>query len=227
VPQRKVQLVNGEIYHIFNRSVAKQPIFNSVNEYNTYLRILNYYTNNNPPLRYSYFSRLKQDVKTQIIENLYKQNNKLIQIFSFCLMPNHYHILAKQTAENGISNFIRLSQNSYARYLNTKTKRVGALFQSPFKALRIESDDQFIHVARYIHLNPLTSFILKDFEELKSYPWNSYTEYMSDNISDFINKTFLLSFYKNRQAFSKFTADNINYQRKLSKIKHLTIDYDK
>ena len=139
-------------------------------------------------------------------------------------MPNHYHLLLKQSLNSGIMNFIRLIQNSYARFLNLRYKRSGSLFQSPFKAVRLETDEQFIHVARYIHLNPLTSFVIRDFNDLKSYQWNSYLDYLSFTPRKFINTSFLMNYFKNIEKFEEFTKDNLDYQRKLEKLKHLIIE---
>lgn len=224
MPLRKTPLVVDQIYHVYNRSVAEQPIFRNKREHNIFIKAIEYYRFSKPPVRLSRYLNLNKQTGSDLLESLYEKNNCLADIYSFCLMPNHYHILLKQTAENGISNFIRLLQNSYAKYLNIKTKRAGSLFQCPFKAVRIETDEQFIHVARYIHLNPLTSYILKDFEDLESYEWCSYTDYSSDSTRRFINTQFLMSLFKNKESFRQFTKDNLNYQRELQKIKHLSID---
>jgi len=224
MPKRKTPLVSNEIYHVYTRSVAQQPIFRNKKEFTVFTNLIEYYKFPNPLLRFSHYSRLNSKERAKFLNNLYKQNQNLVNIYAFCLMPNHYHLLLKQTSDNGIMNFIRLCQNSYARYLNSKTKRFGSLFQSPFKALRIETDEQFTHVARYIHLNPLSSYILKNFSELKSYKWSSYIDYFSETPRRFINTTLLTKLFKDKEKFDKFTQDNLDYQRRLEKIKHLTID---
>ena len=138
-------------------------------------------------------------------------------------MPNHYHILAKQINDNGISNYIRHIQDSYAKYFNKKASRVGALFQSPFKAVRMETDHQFIHVARYIHLNPLTSYLIKHTKDLFTYPWNSWIDYSSENTRAFI-KTELLLKLVNKNKLKDFTFNQLDYQRNLERIKHLVLE---
>src|SRR5438132_12702278 len=91
-------------------------------------------------------------------------------------MPNHFHFILKQRKENGISIFISLLINSYTKYFNTKYTRVGALLQGAFKSVIVESDEQLIHLSRYVHLNPRVSGLTKN---LESYPWSSYKEYLS------------------------------------------------
>lgn len=224
MPYRQTPLVSGEIYHIFNRSVARQPIFLTDTYYQRAYEVLSYYNNLNAPVRFSHFSRLPISVKNEILESLNKENQKLVQILAFCFMPNHIHFLIKEIRDKGISTFMRKFQNSYAKYFNTKTERNGSLFQSMFKTVRILTDEQLLHVARYIHLNPVTAFILKNIEELSTYPWSSYPIYIGKRSSDIINTTEVLSFFSSKNKFIKFTEDQIDYQRKLDKIKHLILE---
>ena len=139
-------------------------------------------------------------------------------------MPNHYHILAKQISEKGISEFVRFIQESYAKYFNSKTQRFGSLFQSPFKAVRIENDEQLLHVSRYIHLNPLTSYVIIESKDLMNYPWNSYRDYVSNNNRGFVNTSLISSLIKKNDSFKKFTFNHLDYQRKLELIKHLVFE---
>lgn len=224
MPRRKPPLVSEEIYHVYGRSVAQHPIFRNKRARNIFTNLLEYYRFSKLPIRYSHYTRLNRIEKIKVSSRLYKRKKFLVDIYAFCLMPNHYHLLLKQTYDNGIMNFIRLIQNSYARYLNVKTNRFGSLFQSPFKAVRIETDEQLIHVARYIHLNPLTNYLLKDINELKLYEWNSYIDYVVKTPRKFIDTTFIMKFFENKERFKKFTQDNLDYQRRLERIKHLTLD---
>lgn len=138
-------------------------------------------------------------------------------------MPNHVHFLMREIEKNGIPKFMSNFQNSYAKYLNTKINRTGALFQSMFKAVRIESDEQLIHTCRYIHLNPLTSYVIKDMDDLENYPWSSYSEYFKKN-SDLIDTSLIMEFFPSKKEFKAFTSDQVDYQRQLDKIKHLSLE---
>lgn len=139
-------------------------------------------------------------------------------------MPNHVHFLIKEIKENGITTFMRKFQNSYAKYFNIKTKRNGSLFQSMFKAVRILTEEQLLHVNRYIHLNPVTALMLKNIEELSDYPWSSYPDYLEKRSLGIISTEEVFSFFKSKDKFVKFTKDQIDYQRKLDKIKHLLLE---
>lgn len=93
-----------------------------------------------------------------------------------------------------------------------------------FKAVRIETDEQLLHVSRYIHLNPVSSAIIR-FEELEKYPWSSFGEYLTDNISDsIIKKGIVLQHFSSQKKYKLFVFDQADYQRELENIKHLIID---
>jgi len=221
--RRFVPLISGQTYHLFNRSVAKQPIFTSSKEFQRFLDVVDFYRFKKPAIRFSYYNRLQIDERLRFIKSLYNGEN-LIEIYSFSLMPNHFHILAKQLHDEGIKLFMSQIQNSYAKYFNVKKKRSGALFQEMFKAVRIESDEQFVHVARYIHLNPLTSYVLREPSELENYPWTSFIDYMGKRTLPFLNRSMLMSHYPTTKKLKKFTMDQVDHQRKLKEIKHLMLE---
>lgn len=221
---RKTPIVTGEIYHIFNRSVARQPIFPTSYDYQRALDVLTYYSYFDPPLRFSHFKRLVEPQKAELMDNLKKIGEMQIELYAFSFMPNHIHFLIKEIREKGISTFMSNFQNSYAKYFNTKNDRIGGLFQQMFKSVLIETDEQFIHVARYIHLNPVTAYILKNIDELANYPWTSFSAYVGKYNLEFLNKEFLLSFFPSLDHFINFTKDQVDYQRKLDKTKHLLLE---
>ena len=138
-------------------------------------------------------------------------------------MPNHFHFLLRQREKNGISIFLSNFQNSYTRYFNTQDKRVGPLFLDQFKAVRIEDEDQLLHVHRYIHLNPITSFVVKTVEKLRTYLWSSLPEYFGLTQGFCETKT-ILSQFRKRSAYETFLYDQIAYQQKLASIKHLILE---
>lgn len=154
MPIRTTPFANGYFYHLFNRGVEKRIIFQDDRDYIHFLKILGYYQYAGPKLSYSRTN--EKQIK------IVKTNEKIIEIISYCLMPNHFHLLIKQLKENGIPEFIRKISDGYTKYFNTKHHRVGPLFQGSYKAVLIESDQQLTHLSRYIHLNPRVSLLIKD-----------------------------------------------------------------
>jgi putative transposase len=222
MPARNTPLVTGQYYHIFNRGINRRLTFINKREYQRALSSLQYCLYSKRPVSYSKFLTLDQDLRQIIIEKLNKVP-KLVKVIAFCLMPNHFHLLVKQQLDNGISKLLGDFQNGYTRYFNTRNNRSGPLFNTQFKAVLIETDEQLVHVSRYIHLNPYTAFIIKEIEELENYNWSSLPEYINTQ-SKITESEEILSLFKNAQAYQKFIFDQADYQRKLGIVKHLAID---
>jgi len=223
MPYRKTIFVNNEIYHTINRSIEEQTIFKGKRDYQRALDLIDFYRYNHPPLRFSHYNRLPKNEKEKFIKNLKENGKPVVEILAFCLMPNHFHFLLRQIREKGVQSFMRNFQDSFARYFNTKYHRVGLLFQGMFKAVRIETDEQLIHVSRYIHLNPVSSYIV-EIGDLENYPWSSFPEYLGKHPQGFTNPTPLLDFFKSRTAYKEFVFNQADYQRRLQKIKHLALE---
>jgi len=77
-----------------------------------------------------------------------------IELLTYALMPNHFHLLIYQVNERSIVGFMKSVMISYGIYFNKKFQRQGPVFQSRYLAKRIETTEQLTHVSRYIHLNP-------------------------------------------------------------------------
>jgi len=220
MPRRNLPLVTGEIYHIFNKGVNGTEIFSTKRDYQRAIRLLEYYRFITPPLRYSRLKDIPSDQRIKILNNLNKENQLLVTILSYCLMPNHFHLLVKQVNDIGISKFMSQFQNSYARYFNTRHGRAGPLFLGQFKAKRITNQEILLHAHRYIQLNPYSSFIVKDFNELKLYPWSSFPEYLDNDRPTICDKEDILSSFKSPKSYTNFVLDHADYQRNLELTKH-------
>lgn len=225
VAKRKIPLINEEIYHVFNRGVEHRPIFTNRRNYQRFIRTLNFYRFHPLPTRLSDFLTFSKKRRMELLDKLQRKNKRLVEIFCFCFMPNHYHFLLKQLVDNGITKFIGNSQNSYTKYFNTRNDRIGPLFQGPFKAKRIETDKQLLHLSRYIHLNPYSSCLVKSLDTLREYPWSSLNNYLKPSKTNFIQEKLVLNYFKNRKNYQNFIWNQADYQRKLEIIKHLTLDF--
>lgn len=224
MPGRKIPLVTDQVYHVLNRGIALQPTFTTKRDLQRVIEVMRYYQNEKPPLRYSQFLALSNKRRKQILENLAKKKQFLVEIIAYCLMPNHFHFMLKQVKENGISKYMSNFTNSYTRYLNVKNKRNGPLFEGKFKAIRVETDEQLLHLSRYIHLNPYSSYVIKNLKDLEKYPYSSFLEYLGKSQTNFCSKEIILGQFKNLKSYKKFVFDQADYQRELEKIKHLSLE---
>ena len=211
---RKTILANGEYYHVFNRGTDKKMIFTNNNEYRRFFDLIRFYQYQKT-IRFSYLNKTERE---KIIKE--SVGEQLVEIICYCLMPNHYHLLLKQIADNGISRFIRTITNSYAKYFNAIHERTGILFQGNFKAVRVEDNEQLLHISRYIHINPLTGFVT---ENLNDWYWSSLREYVY-NPSEICNKEIILDQFKDKNSYLNFINDLKDYKKNYSLLENLILD---
>lgn len=188
----KIELVNGEIYHIFNRGVEKRNIYMEDSDYFRFARCL-YECNDRNYVIIRDRIHKRQERKNHIGETYVIQENSkrelLVEILAFTLMPNHYHLIVRQLVDNGISLFMGKLSNSHTGYFNKKYNRkgMGALFQGAFKAVRVESDSQFMDLLVYIFTNPVgimepqwkergANDPMGAIQYLNNYFWSSYLD---------------------------------------------------
>lgn len=223
MPGRDIPLISDQIYHVFNRGVARQPTYTNKRDYRRFLDTAIFYRYLDTPIRYSKFLYLTVSDRESIQKAMAKSKKVYVEILGYCLMPNHFHFLIRQKQDGGISKYIGTLTNSYTRYFNTKNKRAGPLFQGKFKAVRIETDEQLLHVLRYIHLNPYTSYLVKSPQEIVN-TFSSLSNYLNDSSDNFIDTNTILDQFKSVKSFKRFTYDQADYQRELENIKHLILE---
>lgn len=154
----KTYVENG-YYHIYNRGVEKRIIFLDKQDYSVFLSYLKSYLL--PKDKKELYERLSDQnissgAKDKILKLLRLNNfHKEITLLAYCLMPNHFHFFVKQKNIESIDRFMNSLGTRYTMYFNRKYKRVGSLYQGVYKAVLIMSDEQFLHLSRYIHKQAL------------------------------------------------------------------------
>jgi len=221
---RKKALVNGEYYHVFNKSIAGFQIFNEPKEFRRMLRAIRFFQWQKISVSFSVFIRSKEAEIAGIDQSIYslsKDNKRMVRILSFCLMPTHIHLVLEQLDDNGISRFMNNLQNSYTRYFNTKHKRKGPLWVGPFKNVLIETQEQLLHVTRYVHLNPTTAGLVR---RPQDWLYSSYNEYLGQT-SHVAKVTSTNNAIDIAPAdYRKFVDGQMDYQKELGIIKKLFLD---
>lgn len=214
---RKIPLVTDQVYHIFNKSIAGYEIFNNQKEFSRMIEAIHYYQWGVRKMRFSEWEETKKD---HLSERLSPKEDKVAEIIAYCVMPTHIHLILKQMRDKGISIFMSQISNSYARYFNLRHKRKGPLWEKEFENVIITTDEQLLHLTRYIHLNPVSVFLVNKPE---NWLFSSYREYSGEvkESQKICNYTFLDI---NPLSYRKFVEDRIAYQRELEKIKNLILD---
>lgn len=83
------------------------------------------------------------------------RGESITDLCAYCLMPNHFHLLAREKTEGGISRFVQKLITGFTMYFNTRYERPGALFQGKYKATHVDDDRYLKYLFSYIHLNPI------------------------------------------------------------------------
>lgn len=213
MPYRYTTFLNQSFYHIFNRGVAKQNIFHDENDYRRFLESATYYQYAGPKPSFSSYKRFRA--------RNFRSNPKIVDVVSYCLMPNHFHFLLRQTADGGIQEFIRKVTNAYSKYFNTKNKRVGPILQGEFKSIPIESEELLLHISRYIHLNPYASELV---DKPECYLYSSYPSIFYGRDDELSLNELVLEHFKEPLRYVEFVNNQADYARMLSSIKHLTFE---
>jgi len=201
---RKVNFVDREYYHIYNRGNNKQKIFHSKNDYEYFLKLI-FLANGDEKFKLSCLDSGIYDTK---------KGDEIVGIGAWCLMPNHFHILITQISDNGISKFMHKVLSSYSHYYNKKYDRTGFLFESKFKSEYADDDIYLKYLFSYIHLNPV-KLIQKDWKEegikdkikvinfLKEYKYSSFNDYLGlkRNENKILNKSLFPDYFLSRKDF--------------------------
>ncbi len=209
--RRRHSFKKGSFFHVFNKSIANFGIFKDFKNGLRFLQALDYYNDLSPKRSLSMFLINTRDFKPEILT---PKANSIVKFLSFCIMPDHYHLLVKILIDNIFSKYISDLENSFTRFFNIKFKRKGPLWQSSFKAVRIKTEEQLLHVSRYIHLNPTTAGLIN-----KSEDWtlSSYKAYITDEklLKEVLTEISIDSPIR----YQKFVEDRKDYQKKLKIIK--------
>lgn len=202
-------------YHIYNRGVAKLPIFIDDQDHKVFLSYLKIY-----------LSEPDKDDKTFPSHKLQNYSNK-VKLLAYCLMPNHFHLFLWQKEIDSITNFMRSLSTKYSMYFNKKYKRVGPVFQGIFKAVMVTNEQQFIFLSKYIHRNPLELTSGLTPEVIVNNPYSSYRNYLG-----IINQTWvdtseiLIYFSKTRIANSYKAFVEETDERDIPIIKDIMLDFE-
>jgi len=135
---RKLRIEKNGFYHVVNRGVAKNNIFLCDDDFIKFLEIM---------------QEASEDYD--------------FEIFSFCLMDNHYHLLIKINKEN-LSVIMQKINSRYSIYFNKKYNRVGPLWQGRFKSWFVYDEGYLKALVKYIEFNPIKANIT---QKIGQYRW--------------------------------------------------------
>ena len=142
----KENFIKGAILHIYNHAIDNQLLCRDDQDYSQILR--------------------------RMLKNL---NTIPASIFSYCLMPNHYHFLIRQDGEKPLFQLFNNIFSGYVQYYNKKYTRKGRLFQSPLQHISVNYDQYLIKLSIYIHYNPVKAGLVAKPED---WIYSNYREWI-------------------------------------------------
>lgn len=198
MPGRNIvkQYAEDSYYHVYSRGVAKQAIFDDEDDYQVFLSLFKRYLSHEP-----------QKTNTR---HTYPNYRDRVELICYALMPNHIHMLIYQKDNHAIVDLLRSIMTSYSMYYNKKNKRTGPVFQSRYRASRIDTESYLEHISRYIHLNP------RDWEKSDK---TSLRYYMGEQYADWLSPNKILDIFKNKKEYMDFLRDYEGNKQMLEEIK--------
>jgi REP element-mobilizing transposase RayT len=184
------ELEFGKVYHIYNKAISNDLLFRKEDDYYFFLR------------------------------KLEKFILPIAEIYAYCLIPNHFHLLlyirpedniksgilkrASITGRNPITQAFANFFNSYSKSYNIAYNRMGRLFLYPFKRILVDKEDYLLTLINYIHRNPIHHGIVKNFSEWK---YSSYNTILSNKPTK-IERAYIIQLLGSKKDFVLFHEQN-------------------
>ena len=204
------QYANDTLYHLYNRGVEKRKIFLDEQDYAVMLLYLKQYLlqKDEDTLQKSLADPTINYKEKDTILKLLRLNNfsDEITLYTYCLMSNHFHFLVKQRDALSIDRFMQSLCTRYTQYFNKKYKRIGTLFQGVYKAVMVTSDEQLLHLTRYIHRQSLNLASQGEtLQGLQGQP-SSYPEYCGKRNTAWVHPETVLPFFSKTHRSLSYEA---------------------
>ncbi len=146
-------LVDNGVYHIINRGHNRYKIFSSLEDYKEYIKTIRHYKK-----KFSF------------------------DLFHYCLMPNHIHLLFRISIGSELPDLMQAITQGYARYYKKQYGLIGNLFQGRYKSLHIDKNEYLMECGRYIERNPLRANMVGNLTEYYFSSFNCYSKNRKDDI---------------------------------------------
>lgn len=179
MPSNIQPLIPGSIYHVYNRAVGNEMLFR------------------------------KEEDHFIWIEKFKKYVLPFCELYAYCLLPNHYHLLLRINFDLDAICFSKAmsdAANSFCKWYNKEYNRKGSLFMRPFKRKIIEDDHQLAWTIWYIHRNPMHHGYSNNWS---SWKFSSFQMFFSTKPTA-LTRNFILDFFGNKEELLKQHNLNAN-----------------
>ncbi len=191
-----MKIESGRYYHIYNRGINSQEIFFNDKDFNRFLDKYNYYLGLSlETLAYclmsNHFRFLVKVISEKEQQATISNHDKFNSSQKYYILPNPNKLTFK--VENLLSHLL----NSHTKYINSKYKRSGSLWDGNFRIKMIDTDEYLQQCICYIHRNPIHHGLTNFY---KAYPYSSFNEVLN-NQSIIINPSVTLDIFGSRDNY--------------------------
>lgn len=179
MPFRRTPFLANHYYHIYNRGVNRSDIFFLPDNYIYLLRLLK--------------------------KNL---NRYTISIVAYCLLSNHYHFLLRPERDNNLHLFVKSLFGSYSQAINKQQDRQGPLFQGRYRSIWVDEEEYLVHLARYIHLNPVTAGLVST---PQAWPYSNYLDVIGQRPGTLKDTALVPERFPTSDAYRQFVEDYLDH----------------
>jgi len=206
------------MYHVYNRGNNKRQIFFDERDYAVFLSFL----------KFALLSDENTQATHEIERTLLTENDKYnlrrlglrgkLELVSYCLMPNHFHLQFFQYDIDAITKLMRSIATGYTMYFNKRYGTSGSLYQGVYKASKINADGYWSHISRYIHLNAID--LDADF---RHFEYSSYKYYSGEATAEWVTPEKGMQGQSTKQ-YEDFCSEWIPYRKEAKNLKEILAD---
>jgi putative transposase len=186
---RFVPLIQGEVYHVYNRGAHKADVFTKTYDYERFQLLMHACnTDENIKIR----TILEKVDGNQVDAFSEPVDHLLVDVLGYCLMKNHVHMIVRPKVDGGLQKFMQKLMTGYSMYSNKRYEHSGTLWEGRFKAKHVDTDAYLWQLFAYIHVNPI-EYIAKFWKADKSLDKDAALAYLNayyqSSLTDFYPTT--------------------------------------
>lgn len=182
--------ISSKIYHLYNRGVDKRIIFSDDQDYRIFLTYLKYYLSPDYVGTTSVFSSETDLMHRSDLRNRLRPTeanlSQEVELLTFNLMPNHFHLQLYQKTINGMTKLMRRICTGYSLYFNRRHKRTGALFETRYKAIDLDLPRDILYLSYYIHKQQVAEDLKMGIKPKKIKAYSSLPYYLGQKHASWV-----------------------------------------